>query len=135
MGSIMMTMRTLSPLGIFILLELSLESVKLFNDDQELQEYEARKVENSAEAVSRRQLEASLTRLNSLLGRPSDISKILLDSEESAEVFRLRHYQRSRRSPKRSKEKKSKEKKGKKKKRSKESKSQEKKKKKYGESS
>ena len=48
------------------------------------------KLSDSPEAVSRRQLEASLTRLNSLLGRPSDISKILLDSEESAEVFRLR---------------------------------------------
>ena len=48
------------------------------------------KLSDSAEAVSRRQLEASLTRLNSLLGRPSDISKILPESEESAEVFRFR---------------------------------------------
>ena len=41
-------------------------------------------------AAGRRQLELKLNRLNLLLKRPSDISKIQLDSEESAEVFQLR---------------------------------------------
>ena len=40
--------------------------------------------------AERRQLELKLSQLNSLLKRPSDLLKIQLDSEESAEVFQLR---------------------------------------------
>ena len=42
------------------------------------------------EAASKRQMESSLIRLNFLLGRPSDIGLVQIDSEESAEVFQLR---------------------------------------------
>ena len=44
----------------------------------------------SMEAGSKRQMESSLIRLNFLLGRPSDIGLVQIDSEESAEVFQLR---------------------------------------------
>ena len=44
----------------------------------------------SMEAASKRQMESSLIRLNFLLGRPSDIGLVQIDSEESAEVFQLR---------------------------------------------
>ena len=42
------------------------------------------------EAASKRQMESSVIRLNLLLGRPSDIGQVQIDSEESAEVFQLR---------------------------------------------
>ena len=41
--------------------------------------------------AGRRQLELKLSQLNSLLKRPTDLLKIQLDSEESAEVFQLRY--------------------------------------------
>merc|ERR1712137_666629 len=89
---------------LFISLQLSDGSVKLFKDNQELQEYEARKMSDYDMVAERRQLELKLSQLNSLLKRPSDLLKIQLDSEESAEVFQLRqHYQIRKRSPKRSK--------------------------------
>merc|ERR1712110_332584 len=78
--------------------KLSDGSVKLFKDDQELQEYEDSKISDVATAAGRRQLEMKLARLNSLK-RPSDTFKIQLDSEKNSEVFQQSHYQRSRRSP------------------------------------
>ena len=42
-------------------------------------------------AAERRNLELKLSRLDSLLNRPTDLLKIQLDSEESAEVFQLRY--------------------------------------------
>merc|ERR1711915_260465 len=115
-------------LGIFpiLLVKLTLTEIKLFKNDDELQKFRESKLIQSWNNVQKKDLETSLVKLNSRLGRSTQFDLIQYDSEESAEVFQLRNLSRSRRSPKRkkSKEKKSKEKK-KKKKKSKEKKSSE----------
>merc|ERR1712064_272718 len=117
-------------LGIFpiLLVKLTLAEIKLFKNDDELQKFRESKLIQSWNNVQKKDLETSLVKLNSRLGRSTQFDLIQYDSEESAEVFQLRNLSRSRRSPKRkkSKEKKSKEKKSKKKKKkSKEKKSSE----------
>ncbi len=52
--------------------------------------YKLSKMSDHDMVAERRQLELKLSQLNSLLKRPSDLLKIQLDSEESAEVFQLR---------------------------------------------
>merc|ERR1712064_189333 len=117
-------------LGIFpiLLVKLTLAEIKLFKNDDELQKFRESKLIQSWNNVQKRDLETSLVKLNSRLGRSTQFDLIQYDSEESAEVFQLRNLSRTRRSPKRkkSKEKKSKEKKKKKKKKSKKKKSKEK---------
>merc|ERR1712064_225065 len=121
-------------LGIFpiLLVKLTLAEIKLFKNDDELQKFRESKLIQSWNNVQKKDLETSLVKLNSRLGRSTQFDLIQYDSEESAEVFQLRNLSRTRRSPKRkksnekkSKEKKSKEKKKKKKKKSKEKKSSE----------
>merc|ERR1712064_195963 len=118
-------------LGIFpiLLVKLTLAEIKLFKNDDELQKFRESKLIQSWNNVQKRDLETSLVKLNSRLGRSTQFDLIQYDSEESAEVFQLRNLSRTRRSPKRkkSKEKKSKEKKSKEKKKKKKKKSKEKK--------
>merc|ERR1712117_109973 len=62
--------------------------------------------------AAKTELESSLSQLDHDLGRNSDIGRVQVDSEESAEVFQIRNQVRYRRSPspkKKSKEKKSRE--------------------------
>ena len=61
-----------------------MDSIQIFNslDFSKMSDYDM--------ATGRRNLELKLSRLDSLLKRPSDMLKIQLDSEESAEVFQLR---------------------------------------------
>merc|ERR1712064_36907 len=98
-------------LGIFpiLLVKLTLAEIKLFKNDDELQKFRESKLIQSWNNVQKRDLETSLVKLNSRLGRSTQFDLIQYDSEESAEVFQLRNLSRTRRSPKRkkSKEKKS----------------------------
>ena len=61
-----------------------MDSIQIFNslDFSQMSDYDM--------ATGRRNLELKLSRLDSMLKRPSDMLKIQLDSEESAEVFQLR---------------------------------------------
>merc|ERR1712133_68811 len=94
-------------LGIFpiLLVKLTLAEIKLFKNDDELQKFRESKLIQSWNNVQKRDLETSLVRLNSRLGRSTQFDLIQYDSEESAEVFQLRNLSRSRRSPKRKKSK------------------------------
>merc|ERR1712189_74890 len=102
-----------------LLLELTLPEIQLFKNDDELQKFHESKLLQSWSNVQKRDLETSLVKLNSRLGRSTQFDLIQYDSEESAEVFQVRNLSRSKRSPKKSKEKKSKEKKSKEKKKKK----------------
>merc|ERR1711973_79181 len=93
-----------------LLLELTLSEIQLFKNDDELQKFHESKLLQSWSNVQKSDLETSLVKLNSRLGRSTQFDLIQYDSEESAEVFQVRNLSRSKRSPKKSKEKKSREK-------------------------
>merc|ERR1711973_53764 len=92
-----------------LLLELTLSEIQLFKNDDELQKFHESKLLQSWSNVQKSDLETSLVKLNSRLGRSTQFDLIQYDSEESAEVFQVRNLSRSKRSPKKSKEKKSRE--------------------------
>merc|ERR1712142_1025529 len=93
-------------LGIFpiLLVKLTLAEIKLFKNDDELQKFHESKLLQSWNNVQKKDLETSLVKLNSRLGRSTQFDLIQYDSEESAEVFQQRNLSRSRRSPRRRKQ-------------------------------
>merc|ERR1711973_913444 len=70
-----------------LLLELTLSEIQLFKNDDELQKFHESKLLQSWSNVQKSDLETSLVKLNSRLGRSTQFDLIQYDSEESAEVF------------------------------------------------
>merc|ERR1711973_862961 len=81
-----------------LLLELTLSEIQLFKNDDELQKFHESKLLQSWSNVQKSDLETSLVKLNSRLGRSTQFDLIQYDSEESAEVFQVRNLSRSKRS-------------------------------------
>merc|ERR1711973_760934 len=80
-----------------LLLELTLSEIQLFKNDDELRKFHESKLLQSWSNVQKRDLETSLVKLNSRLGRSTQFDLIQYDSEESAEVFQVRNLSRSKR--------------------------------------